>query len=164
MMLIPDTVVEFAHADREAFRSGRLREEWAYRYPQLFDEDDLRIARAQPDYHFYEWYSAVHIFEKHGFFSLVEQYQFLSHKRKQLVIKQLMSPALVQFIAGGSTQAPDLVVYSPDFRKWDFYEVKGPNDRVSARQKDHFSHLETISGHEVHILKLRQRIEVDKAR
>jgi len=148
---------EFSEEDREQFRSGQLRDEWAEKYPQLFDEDDVRIARTQAHYHFYEWFAAVHYYRGKGYLSLVEQYQFPLHQGKRLIITRLMSPDLIRFIETGSAQAPDLLVYAPDYSDWYFCEVKGPGDRLSSKQTRWFLDLEAQSGKEVVVLYLRPK-------
>ncbi len=156
-MIQSNRIVEFNAKEREKFRAGDLREEWARIYPQLFDEDDIRIARAQPTYHFYEWLAAVSIFKQTGELSLVEQYQFSSHRRKRLVVARLMTPELVRFIETASTQVPDLLVYANDFSDWYFCEVKSPTDKVSPAQEKYFTALERVSGKPVYVLTLRER-------
>jgi hypothetical protein len=149
-----EQTLEFDREERECFRSGQLREEWAQRYRQLFDADDLRIARTQPDYHFFEWLAAVHFLESRGYLSLVEQYQFPSHQRKRLVLSRLVPPELVESIEHSSIQPPDLLVYAPDYSDWFFCEVKGPNDKITPRQETFFLQLEARSGKQICLLRL----------
>jgi hypothetical protein len=156
-MIQPNQIVEFDPKERESFRIGDLREEWTRTYPQLFDKDDVRIARTQPNYHFYEWFAAVYIYKQTGELSLVEQYQFPSHRRKRFVVAQLMSPTLVRFIETASTQAPDLLVYADDFSGWYFCEIKSPRDKISPAQQEYFTELEHVSGKPVYVLRLRER-------
>src|SRR5437867_3464231 len=48
--------------------------QWASLYPQLFDQDDVRLTRLQPKNHFSEWFAAIHLFHRDGALSLVEKY------------------------------------------------------------------------------------------
>jgi hypothetical protein len=36
---------------------GQLSGQWYAQYPSLFDKQDLRMARTQSRYHFYEWFA-----------------------------------------------------------------------------------------------------------
>ena len=150
-------------AQRNAFRTGALRERWAETYapPGLFDADDLRIARTQPGSHFYEWLVAVTLFETMGWLSLVEKYQF-AHERKQEVLRSLGADALVRFVAGqrlafGSLQAPDLLVYAPDFSDYFLCEVKGPTDRLRPEQARYFRALREAAGRPIFVARVTER-------
>jgi len=150
-------IVEYKKNEKESFRLGQLREEWAARYPQLFDEDDLRLARGQPKFHFVEWFGAIYFFKKSGYLSLVEQYIFRNHKRKGLIVSQIMPPTLIEFMRKSWIQPPDLLVFAPDLTERYFCEVKSPTDQVSAKQEDYFSQLEVETGKPVYLLKLREK-------
>ncbi|MFH1628030.1 MAG: hypothetical protein ABIE47_04825, partial [Pseudomonadota bacterium] len=89
------------HPDlHDRFRSKDLVLDWAKSYPMLFDEDDLRIAenQAHMGYHFYEWLAAVLIYHTYGYLSLVEQYEFKSHKHKQQIFQRLTTSEVIEFI------------------------------------------------------------------
>jgi hypothetical protein len=47
-----------------------LAQQWSLQYPGLFDFADLRQAVNQPEKHFYEWYVAIHIFQRDGSISI----------------------------------------------------------------------------------------------
>ncbi len=85
---------------RTRFKSGDLWREWAHRYPEIFDEDDQRLAQSQGPlgYHFFEWQAAVLLYQEMGYLSLVEKYQFKNHKRKQEVFHQIVPADVVNFI------------------------------------------------------------------
>ncbi len=157
LMIPREETIEFDPQEREAFRAGDLREEWAQTYPQIFDEDDLRIARSQPSYHFYEWYAAISIFQRTGEQSLIEQYQFPSHPRKRSVVARLVPSEVQRVIWKAPAQAPDLLVYAPDFSNWYFCEVQSPTDKVSATQLQCFSDLERVGGRPVCVLRLKSK-------
>ena len=88
-------VVPFSVSQRARFRTGDLPREWAKHYRDLFDEDDLRLAISQPDYHFFEWLGAVILFNSTGYLSLVEKYEFGKHARKSKIIRQIVPPEVL---------------------------------------------------------------------
>jgi hypothetical protein len=45
----------------------QLSKEWAEKYPQLFDQNDISVALAQPKYHFLEWLTAIVYFRTLGY-------------------------------------------------------------------------------------------------
>jgi hypothetical protein len=51
--------VNVVRSQRARWQSGHLAQEWRTRFPDLFDDDDLRLANSQPAIHFYEWLGAV---------------------------------------------------------------------------------------------------------
>ena len=87
----------YREAQRDKFRAGVLGEQWAKRYPEVFDEDDLRLYRNQCEngYHFFEWLAAIIIFESTGYLSLIEKYGCAGHKRK-LPLWEKIAPLSIQ--------------------------------------------------------------------
>lgn len=138
--------------DRARFHSGELLQEWAARYPQLFDEHEVRTATNQLGGHFYEWFAAVHLYETTGWLSLIESYQFKVQTWKRGVLRELGAAALLEFFDGqgalgfGRRQAPDLLVYAPDFSDYYFCEVKGPTDRLRPVQTEYFTAMAAAAG------------------
>ena len=157
-MIPSEETIEFDPQEREAFRAGDLREEWARTYPQIFDEHDLRLARSQPNYHFYEWYAAISIFRRTGELSLVEQYPFPDHPRKRTVVARLVPPQVQRVLWKAPAHAPDLLVYAADFSDWYFCEVQSPADQISAAQLGFFSTLELVGRKPICVLKLVSRV------
>ena len=111
---------------------------WQQQYPNIFDDDDLRITPDQPSYHFCEWFAAIHLFQRDGAHSLVEKYLFKNHPRK---VSQLLASlgqeridVLSRVCEGLHVQSPDLFVHVPNTSRYWFAEVKGPNDSLSAGQ------------------------------
>lgn len=105
--------------------------------------------------HFYEWLAAILIYHSTGYLSLIEQYQFKNHKRKQTVLKKINSSLLNELIAGQHqlhVQFPDLLVYSPDFTDWFFCEVKGGTDALSDAQERAFQTLAELSHQPVYLI------------
>lgn len=122
-----------------------LADQWLGSHPDLFDEDDRRLALAQPDYHFNEWFAAVHLFTRDGVLSLVEKYCYGNHSRKADRLRELLSGEdcrfVYQFREQHGVQPPDLLVYSPGQAGVSFAEVKGPRDVVSDAQRLSWDHL-----------------------
>lgn len=148
--------------DKARFDSGELRREWAKRYPRIFDEREVAIAEHQEGGHFYEWFGAVHIYEQTGWLSLVESYQFKCQAWKREILRKLGAHNLISFFDGlgragfGRMQAPDLLVYAPDYSEYYFCEVKGPTDNLRDRQKAYFAAMAAASGDkEVVVLPIR---------
>src|SRR5437868_2598281 len=63
---------------------------WRNDYPNLFDDDDVRLSRLQPRNHFNEWFAAIYVFHSRGLLSLIEEYR-RSHPRKKPIFERLLS-------------------------------------------------------------------------
>ena len=71
---------------------GELARLWHGLYPGLFDEQDLHMAaESQWHYHFYEWFAAIHLFQRDGSISMVEKYYLPSHAQKLERMNSLLS-------------------------------------------------------------------------
>jgi hypothetical protein len=92
-----------------------LAQRWQSDYPQLFDDHDLRLAVRQPKNHFYEWFTAIHLFHRDGALSVVEKYDFKPHARKRDIAARVLGAqrldALRSACAECHVQMPDLLVY-----------------------------------------------------
>ena len=163
-MTISFGTFKFHSTTREAFRSGTLVKKWAKEYKQIFDTQDVQIALNQPDYHFYEWLMAILVYQSTGYLSLVEQYEFIRHIRKQSILRKMISKELFAFIQNhkkfGSVQCPDLFVYASDYTDWFFCEVKGPNDKLRTEQTNFFLELEKMAGKPIFVIKLEEYIRI----
>lgn len=146
----------------DRFVAGELWERWAKDYPDIFDPQDIKIARRQAGprmrYHFHEWLAAVLIFHAYGYLSLIEQYEFKAHKRKQAVAKCLLPPEVFTLVTDhkrcfSGVQCPDLLCYSRDCSDWFFCEVKGPRDRLRESQLRFFGELKRVSGKEIRVVR-----------
>ena len=116
-----------------------LASRWREEYPNIFDDDDVRLTRLQQRNHFCEWFAAIHLFQSRGVLSLVEKYRRgKAHPRKKEHFEQLFSEAerrrLNEICADCAVQPPDLLVYTSSFSQRGFAEVKGPGDRLSEKQ------------------------------
>jgi len=120
-----------------------LAGEWLEQYPQLFDADDYRCTRRQAHKHFWEWYAAVHVFEREGACALVEKYDCENHPVKAERLAGVLSTSQIAFVKSiyydYHTQVPDLFCYVPSTGRFWFAEVKGPTNRLRPNQ---------IAGHE----------------
>ena len=132
------TVIHCTQAIRDLWPDP-LASQWLAQYPELFDEDDLRLAGTQPAYHFCEWFAAIHIFQRDGALSLVEKYVYPAHARKVALLDERLGSdaraALDAICARLHVQPPDLFVYEPGSGRYWFAEVKGPGDRFSEQQR-----------------------------
>jgi hypothetical protein len=142
------------------WKSGHLAPEWKKKFPELFDDDDLRLANSQSGNHFYEWLGAIVLHHTTGYLSLVEKYEFGRHRRKQDIVAQLLPTPVrdaLNYRGQGYTQAPDLLMYAEDLSDWFFCEVKGPGDRLSDEQKRKFQVLADMTAKPVRLLKFNHR-------
>jgi hypothetical protein len=139
---------------RTAWREGRLHRLWAARYPALFDADDIRLAAAQHSSgaHFSEWVTAIELFRRSGYFSLVEKYEFGTAPAKAAALARLG----IQIVREPACQHPDLLVYDAA-GNWEFVEVKGAHDRLSPRQIKGFPAIEARYGKKIKMLKLVEK-------
>jgi hypothetical protein len=150
--------VNVARSHRAHWRSGHLAQEWRARFPDLFDDDDLRLANSQPTIHFYEWLGAVVLHHTTGYLSLVEKYEFATHPRKEQIVAQLLPGPVRDALrdrAQGRAQAPDLLMYAKDLSDWFFCEVKGPHDRLRDEQVRKFEVLADMTLKPVRLLEFR---------
>jgi hypothetical protein len=153
--------IEVLRSQRELWRSGNLAAEWAGRFPELFDEEDMRLVATQGRYgwHFVEWLAAILLYHTTGYLSLVSKYEFAKHRRKQEIVEKVLPVDLLTILRDrtehGHVQGPDLLLYARDFSDWFFCEVKGPGDRLRPVQKRKFEALAMASGKPVRLLHFR---------
>jgi hypothetical protein len=156
----PEITLEYDERQRERFRSIQLVSEWHDKYPCLFDKQDFEFAlnQASKGYHFFEWLAAIVLYESLGMLSLVEQYEFKSHKLKQGILDKMLPEKVRTLVVDhkkdfGNVQCPDLFVYTPDYSGWFFCEVKGPKDKIQANQKSFFDSLREASDKTIGLIK-----------
>lgn len=134
-------------AEQERWTSGELPREWRAQLPQLFDEDDLRLAlkRCGQGRHYVEWLGARHLHQETGFHALVCKYEFRNHARKRAIVGRLLSADVLSLLRDravyGRAQAPDLLMYAPDLADFFFCEIKGPRDYLRQAQRSKFIEL-----------------------
>lgn len=68
-MLADIGVFDVPKARQVEWRTGQLVKEWAAKYPQLFDEQDSKMAlvRCGQGRHFFEWLSAIILHHATGY-------------------------------------------------------------------------------------------------
>jgi hypothetical protein len=157
-------IFEYHPAQWARFKSGELWAKWARAYPDIFDPQDVEIARNQAgppnNYHWHEWLAAVLIYHAFGYLSLVEQYEFKIQKRKRAILRELLANAAFSLVTDhverfGRVQGPDLFVYSPDRSDWFFCEVKGPRDRLREVQIRYFEALVAATGKDIRVVRFK---------
>lgn len=123
----------------------------------LFDDVDRKnaIKQAARGYYFYEWLSAVAIYEATGYQSLIGKYAARSHEAKWRKFVDIAPRSVIALLTEdrrhGKTQGPDLFVYRPDKSDWFFVEAKGPTDRLRPPQAKLFGELERASGRAIRL-------------
>jgi hypothetical protein len=152
-----ETVIHCTGAIRDSWPT--IAEQWSAQYPELFDEDDLRLTLTQPRNHFCEWFAAIFIFQRDGALSLVEQYVYGTHAKKIAQLEQLLDrlqrDILTAICARHHVQPPDLLVYMRGTKRFWFTEAKGPGDQISTRQRASHEAITRELGVPVEIVRVR---------
>lgn len=160
----PDFTFTYHATQRERFRTGTLAEEWREKYPELFDAEDLKLLTTahQRRYHFFEWLSAILLYEATGYLSLVEGYTAKTHPKKRERLELMVGPETFKRLDELQSGQPDLFVYRMETKSWFFCEVKGPGDRIRKNQEKWIAdfsndvHGRCISGKRIRVLRLRE--------
>jgi hypothetical protein len=144
------------------FRSGGLRRDWAQRYPMLFTEHQVRRALNQRQNHYFEWRTAIELYDTYGCRSL-QKYEFPSASRlKAGDVARLLGRDVHAWLNKRQrrrvVQCPDLLAFRPDMSDAQFYEVKGPSDSLRPEQKVFFAKLSVVTGRPVKIMKFSWRV------
>ena len=120
--------IEVERAQRDLWKKGVLAPAWAQRFPELFREHDLELAKTQgPDgFAHIEWLATIVLHHTTGY-HCAGDYEFHPPNVADLLIKR--TPGLRALIDDrtehGACQGPDLLMYAPDLTDWFFCEVKG---------------------------------------
>lgn len=152
--------LELSKQQQKLWRKGSLHRDWANRYPELFDEQDIGIlsrTERQRQHHFAEWLTAIFLFHSTGFHALVEKYQFNNHPRKKEVVKRLGAKArraldAIPDAEKRRIQGPDLLMFAPDYSSFFFCEVKGPGDALRGPQRAMIDRVEAATKQEVRLM------------
>ena len=160
----PDFTFTYHAAQRDRFRAGTLAEEWHEKYPELFDAEDLKLLTTphQRMYHFFEWLSAIVLYEATGYRSLVEGYTAKTHPGKRERLEWMVGPEMFRWLDAHQSGQPDLFVYRMETKSWFFCEVKGPGDRMRENQKEwsacfsKYLQDRSINGRRIRELRLRK--------
>ena len=160
----PDFTFTYHAAQRERFRTGALAEQWRLKYPDLFDDRDLELLKTahQRRYHFFEWLSAILLYEATGYLSLVEGYTSKTHPEKRARLELMVGPDIFAWLDKHQSGQPDLFVYRAKPKGWFFCEVKGAADRVRKNQREWFEGFRNlmkeqgVTGTRIRVLHLRE--------
>jgi len=155
--------IEYTESQRDRFRSGELVRIWARQYAKIFDKDDIRISRKQPNYHFFEWLAAITIYNSMGYISLVEKYEFQNHEKKQRILRKLMTNEQIAQIYLHGAQCPDLLAYSPNYKDWFFCEVKCSMDNLRKKQIRYFEKLYKFTGKRTCVIEFKEKKTLQNA-
>ena len=142
--------------------AGELHDRWAREYPSLFDIDDLRLAekRHGERRHFWEWYGAILLHHMTGYSCLLAKYECKNHLWKVREVERVLPKEILSICRDrevhGRAQAPDLLMYAPDYTDRFFCEVKGPGDSLRDAQIQKFEALGRSSGKPIWLLRLRR--------
>ena len=141
----------FSRREREQFRSGVLVRQWAEQYPFLFGPEEVAAALSSSGKRsgsFFEWVSAVRLYEAQGYYSLVRDYASSLQSGKKGVVSELCGKVATGFMAAAPAkmQFPALLVYRPDLSEWFFCDVKGPGDIVRKSEGIFFPRLAEETG------------------
>jgi len=101
--------------------------QWSKQYTELFDADDVRLARAQPSNQFAEWFAAIHLFQRDGVLALIENYIFGAHAEKRRRITEIQKGLLEQLQdikKSLGVQPPDLLLLARQDVLW-FCRIQG---------------------------------------
>jgi VRR-NUC domain len=144
----------------QQWRTGDLPKLWRDQYPELFSTRDYETIANQfrHGWHLGEWFVALHYWHQ-GHRVLIEKYAFCdSHPEAYRTAETLLGKPGLEFICAHRDvcQPPDLLVYSPDMKKFFFVEVKRPHDRIRREQEKFFQALEERLNCDVIIVKLQQ--------
>ena len=116
------------------------------------------MPRHQPRNHFAEWFTAIHIFQRDGWLSLVEKYAFPSHAAKRQKMEVILGDRFERFdklVRNVGGQPPDLLLYTSRGDLAGFAEVKGPGDRVQPRQLRMLREIRGLLGVPVELVSVR---------
>jgi len=132
------------------WKDKKLYEKWFKQFPDVFDKEDLGLARRRPSFHFGEWFVAKHYAEK-GYKSLLEKFGCKNHDRKNKIISKYLNLKKLMCIP----KFPDLFVYKN--KEFFFVEVKKGGDRLNAKQGECFEKIKQEFGCEVILCNLEHR-------
>ncbi len=145
-----DFIFSFHEGQRKRFRDGSLVSEWFKRYPHIFDDDDVRVLNTphQRRHHFFEWLSAVLLFESTGYSSMVEKYTSKKHLKKREKLQEIVTPNVFDWLCKNGSGQPDLFVYESTTGDWFLCEVKGGPDRLQKNQINWMNQFKTLLNRE----------------
>jgi len=135
---------------------------WHAAYPRVLSKEDLRYtlhftqSGSGNNYHFVEWFAAIHLFHLTGMNVLVKRYTFSDHLWKRQVIRDRLGEDGLAFLVNKlEGQPPDLFLYTSDRSDCYFAEVKGQGDRLRPSQKRNHALIEKHLGRRVDVIEVR---------
>ena len=173
MELITDIgPVPFKESQRDLWKERILGRQWMERYEDelplyfnaahrwMVEEDDTVLE----GFGFFETLGALVLYLTTGYLPLNSTANFkFPVDEENAVVERLMDPELLRLIRDqstemGQTQAPDNLMYAPDFKDWFFCDAKGPTDRLDPRTKAKakFEAIARASGKPVRLLHFKQ--------
>jgi len=151
---------EFPSELLDHFKSKILHLYWFWKYPHLFDRDDLWTGCAiqrEVGNHFGEWLGAIILNHHYGYKCLIEKYDCPGeHKGKKDPTKNLIGEKTYEQLITSKNQPPDLLMYKEN--NYFFCEVKRRNknkkEKLTNSQFDHFRWLKNETGQKIIVLAL----------
>lgn len=109
----PDFTFTYHATQCERFRTDTLAEEWREKYPERFDDENLKLLamQHQPMYHFCEWFSAILLYEATGYRSLVEGYSARTHPKKRERRESLVGSGTFEWLGKHQSGQQDLLIH-----------------------------------------------------
>lgn len=153
---------EYSNDMLQQFKKGNLHLFWFWKYPHLFDRDDLWTGCAiqrESGNHFGEWLGAIILNHHYSHVSLVEKYDCPNeHKKKVQQTCSLLGEQTFKKLTESGSQPPDLLMYKDG--DYFFCEVKRRNnkkkEKVTPNQPTHFRWLKEETGRKIILLALNE--------
>ena len=143
--------IPYSEDQLKQWRAGKLHIQWYEQYPMLFDHRDLSTTtnQAPSGYRHGEWLTAIEVYERFGYLSLQEGFEFEKHKRKAELMREILPHEVAKEVPiaarDNNVQCPDLLCFLPDYSDWFFCEVKKGADAVGVNQYPRFKQLYEVS-------------------
>lgn len=110
---------------------------------------------------FFETLGALILYHATGYLPLSSTWNFeFPVEEENAAVEKLMGSDLLRLIRdqrteAGQTQAPDNLMYAPDFSDWFFADAKGPGDVLGVLQRKKFEAIAEMSGRPIRLLHFR---------
>lgn len=161
--------VPFSESQRDLWSARTLGRQWMQRYeaelPLYFNAECRRFVEegrlVLDGRGFFETLGALVLYHATGYLPLNSTWNFeFPVKEENAVVERLMDSDLLRLIRDhstevGQTQAPDNLMYAPDFSDWFFCDAKGPTDRLPKNERKKFEAIAEMSGRPVRLLHFR---------
>ena len=147
-------------ATEQEFIEGDLAESLRSAYPELFDDDDLKLVQpnSQPRMLMKNWMAAIDLFQREGWMSLQDPYFKPSHSAKHTRMRELVPAAVADLLtrhaspkAGG--EPPNLLAFREGDRgttEWRFaHVVKNGTSELDPKKLELFQSLFELTGQRI---------------